>query len=53
MTISDEKDWGFFVDYLNKNPYTTPDGRVLSGEEGALEFIRLFFPEEVEKMKNE
>lgn len=36
-----------FSTFLEKNPYRTPDGRVLKGE-NALEFIQLFFPEEVD-----
>jgi hypothetical protein len=36
------------ANFLDKSPYTTPSGEVLSGEEGALKFISLFFPEEYE-----
>lgn len=41
-----------YIDFLAKmletNPYTTPHGEVLHGQEGAIRFIELFFPEELE-----
>jgi hypothetical protein len=49
----DRKDLDFITDFLARNPYTTPDGRVLTGEAGALEFIELFFPDEAGKFKAE
>jgi hypothetical protein len=52
LTNEDKADFDFVVDFLNRKPYTTPDGRVLTGED-ALEFIEAFFPEEAEKFKNE
>jgi hypothetical protein len=49
----DRKDLDFITDFLARNPYTTPDGRVLTGEAGALEFIELFFPDEVTKFRDD
>jgi hypothetical protein len=40
-------------DFLEKSPYITPSGEVLTGREGALEFVALFFPEEVERLRDE
>lgn len=45
--MTSQKNFDFLVDFLNRNPYTTPDGKVLTGEEGAKEFLELFFPEEL------
>lgn len=42
-----EKDLKTISSYLDRVPYTSPDGRVFTGEK-ALEFIHAFFPEEVD-----
>lgn len=52
LTNQDRADFDFIIDFLNRKPYTTPDGRVLTGE-NALEFVEAFFPEEAEKFQNE
>jgi len=52
LTSKDKADFDFITDFLNRNPYATPDGRVLAGE-NALEFIEAFFPEEAEKFRGE
>ena len=41
------------ADFLEKSPYTTPGGEVLSGREGALKFVALFFPEEMSEFTDE
>lgn len=48
LTNQDKANFDFIADFLSRNPYTTPDGRVLTGE-NTLEFIEAFFPEEAEK----
>ena len=40
------------ADFLNSNPYTTPEGRVLTGKD-LPEFLEMFFPEEVDKFRDE
>jgi hypothetical protein len=52
LTNEDKAGFDFVVDFLNRKPYTTPDGRVLTGED-ALEFIEAFFPAEAEKFRSE
>lgn len=52
LTNQDRADFDFITDFLNRKPYATPDGRVLTGE-NALEFIESFFPEEAEKFRGE
>ena len=52
LTNQDKADFDFITDLLNRKPYTTPDGRVLTGE-NTLEFIEAFFPEEAKKFQNE
>jgi hypothetical protein len=52
LTNQDRADFDFITDFLNRKPYTTPDGRVLTGED-ALEFIEAFFPGEAEKFRSE
>lgn len=52
LTNEDKADFDFIKDFLNRKPYTTPDGRVLTGED-AFEFIEAFFPDEAEKFKSE
>jgi hypothetical protein len=41
------------ADFLEKSPYTTPAGEVLSGREGALKFVSLFFPDEVDNFEDD
>jgi hypothetical protein len=33
--------------FLDRNPYTAPDGRVFTGE-NYMEFVKAFFPEEID-----
>ena len=49
----DEKALQVIVNFLEKNPYTTLEGKTLSGREGALEFFALFFPEEMGNLTDE
>jgi len=51
LTNQDRADFDFITDFLNRKPYTAPDGKVLTGD-NALEFIEAFFPEEAEKFRN-
>ena len=51
LTNRDKANFDFITDFLYRNPYTTPDGRVLTGE-NALEFVQAFFPEEAEKFRD-
>jgi hypothetical protein len=53
VSFQDGKNLDFIIDFLARNPYTTPDGRVLTGEDGALEFIEMFFPDEAERFKDD
>jgi hypothetical protein len=46
--MKNKKDLEAVANFLEKISYTTPSGEVLRGEEGALKFISLFFPEENE-----
>lgn len=52
LTNQDRADFDFITDFLNRKPYKTPDGKVLTGE-NALEFIEAFFPEEAGKFSND
>ena len=52
LTNQDRADFDFITDFLDRNPYTKPDGKVLTGE-NTLEFIEAFFPEKAEKFRNE
>ena len=52
LTNQDRADFDFITDFLNRKPYTTPDGRVLTGGD-ALEFIEAFFPDEAKKFRSE
>jgi hypothetical protein len=48
-----EEALGVIADFLERNPYTTPEGRILSGREDVLEFVTLFFPEEAGELEDE
>jgi hypothetical protein len=41
------------ADFLERSPYTTPEGKILSGREDVLEFVTLFFPEEAGELEDE